>query len=388
MAKIIRRTWTSDGPLGKRVRHTAFGYTLTVNGTRERKFSSAWASEADALKALSERQEEIQAGRLERRQTARFSEVTDRYLQYKSDHGKRSLQEDVRTIKRQLLPFFGAGLPIRQLTAEKIADFEERRITEVSVSTVRNELAYLRHLLRLAQKKWGYLDRVPEIELPKAPEGRTRFLNQEEIGRLVDACRQSKNMHLPAIVILAINTGMRKGEILKLEWERIEMDKDLGFNAHIRLYDTKNGKPRGVPLNKQAIEALMSVEPDPARRMGRVFKRSNGKGWGQIRTAFEAAVTRSALPDFRFHDLRHTCASHLAQRGRPLKEIQEVLGHKSFAMTLRYAHLTPMHLRTAVESLDRLTPPIVSLDPMTHKMAQSRSAEATADASSHNALIS
>ena len=76
MAKIIRRTWTSDGPLGKRVRHTAFGYTLTVNGKRERKFSSAWVSEADALKALAERQEEIQAGRIERRDDVRFAEVT------------------------------------------------------------------------------------------------------------------------------------------------------------------------------------------------------------------------------------------------------------------------------------------------------------------------
>ena len=143
-----------------------------------------------------------------------------------------------------------------------------------------------------------------------------------------------------------------------------------------------------MPLNKQALAALVSVEPDPDKRSGRVFKRANGEDWGQIRTAFAAAVTRAALPDFRFHDLRHTCGSHLAQRGRPLKEIQDVLGHKSFAMTLRYAHLSPMHLRTAVESLDGLTPPIVSLDPMAHKMAQSRSAEANADAAPHNILIS
>ncbi|MEO7861989.1 MAG: site-specific integrase [Nitrospirales bacterium] len=388
MAKIIRREWTTKGPLGKRVRHVAFGYTLAINGKRERKVSSAWLSEGDAMKALSDRQEQIKLGRIDRPLDVTLGQAVERYLQYKQDHGKRSLQEDVRTIKRQLLPFFGSMLPIRQLTTEKIAAFEERRITQVSVCTVRNELACLRHLLRLAQKKWGYLDRVPEIELPKAPEGRTRFLTQEEIVRLLAACSQSKNTHLPAIVIVAINTGMRRGEILGLQWERVELDKDLGFNAHIRLYQTKNGKARGVPLNKQVIEALTSVERDPAQRLGRVFKRANGENWGQIRTAFNAAVKRAALPDFRFHDLRHTCASHLAQRGRPLKEIQEVLGHQSFAMTLRYAHLSPMHLRTAVESLDGLTPSMVSLDPGAHKMAQSRSAEANADASSHKALIS
>jgi integrase len=212
--------------------------------------------------------------------------------------------------------------------------------------------------------------------MPKAPEGRTRYLTQDEITRLLQACSQSKNKHLQAIVILAINTGMRKGEIMQLEWERVELDKDLGFNASIRLYHTKNGKPRGIHLNKQALAALVSVEPDPARRVGLVFKRSNGEHWGAIRTAFDAALRRAAIPNFRFHDLRHTAASWLVMRGRPLAEIKEVLGHASITMTLRYAHLSPAHLRSCVESLDGLTPMIAPLDEMTHKMAQSSSAEA------------
>jgi integrase len=123
-------------------------------------------------------------------------------------------------------------------------------------------------------------------------------------------------------------------------------------------------------LNKAAVAALRDIAPDPATREGSVFKRANGEDWGQIRTAFSKAVERAGLPDFRFHDLRHTAASHLAMRGRPLKEIQEVLGHKSFSMTLRYAHLSPMHLRTAVESLDGLTPSIDKVEQMAHKMAQ------------------
>jgi integrase len=164
---------------------------------------------------------------------------------------------------------------------------------------------------------------------------------------------------------------MRKSEILGLTWERVELDKDLGFNARITLYETKNGEPRGVPLNKAAIAALTALEHDPSKREGSVFKRRNGEDWGQIRTAFEKAVERAGLVNFRFHDLRHTAASHLAMRGRPLKEIQEVLGHKSFSMTLRYAHLSPMHLRRAVESLDGLTPNAGLLDEMTHKMSHS-----------------
>lgn len=170
--------------------------------------------------------------------------------------------------------------------------------------------------------------------------------------------------------MLAIHTGMRKSEIMGLTWERVSPDKDLGFNVRVTLYDTKNGEPRGVPLNTDAIAALAALEPDPDRRSGSVFKRANGEDWGQIRSAFEKAVDRAGLPNFRFHDLRHTVASHLAMRGRPLKEIQEVLGHKSFSMTLRYAHLSPMHLRTAVESLNGLTPNADQLDQWAHKMSQ------------------
>ena len=160
------------------------------------------------------------------------------------------------------------------------------------------------------------------------------------------------------------------------------------IGASLRLYNTKKGKPRGIHLNKQAIAALVSVEPDPARRVGLVFKRSSGEHWGAIRTAFDAAVKRAALPDFRFHDLRHTAASWLAMRGRPLVEIKEVLGHASINMTMRYAHLSPAHLRSCVESLDGLTPVIVPLDRMAHKMAQSTSADANTDMASDNILIS
>lgn len=376
MAKVFRRKWKSTGALGERVWHTAYGYSLMVNGKRERKFSAAWTCEDDAVKALSTRQEQVRGGQTERPADVSLGQVVTRYLKLKADHGKRSLSEDRRILEKQMLPVFGHTLPIRQLTAEKIAAFEETRIAQVSSWTVRNELTVLRHVLRLAHRKWNYLERVPEIELPKAPKGRTRFLSEEEITRLLAACHESKNTHLAAIVRLAINTGMRKSEIMGLRWERIDLAKDLGFNARITLYDTKNGEPRGVPLNQSAIATLSALEPDPAKRQGSVFKRKNGEDWGQIRTAFEKAMERAGLMDFRFHDLRHTAASHLVMRGRPLKEIQEVLGHKSFSMTLRYAHLSPMHLRTAVEALDGLTPERTSLDQMAHKMAQNaKSAE-------------
>jgi len=373
--RITTHQWTTKNTLGKRIKRIAYGYTMMVNGKREHKWCGDWTSKEDVINAVHERQQQVQAGHFERPANVTLAQAVERYLQFKADHGKRSVANDRHIFDKQLLPMFGSGLLIKQLSAEKIAMYEERRITEVSAWTVRNELTVLRHLLRLCHRKWGYLDRVPEIELPQAPRGRTRFLTEDEITRLLTACAKSKNQHLTAIVTLAINTGMRKGEIMGLTWERVDLAKYLGFNARITLYDTKNGEPRGVPLNKAAVGTLSTLEPDSAKCEGEVFKRKNGKDWGQMRTAFEKAVERAGLLNFRFHDLRHTAASHLAMRGRPLKEIQEVLGHKSFSMTLRYAHLSPMHLRTAVEALEGLTPSIDNAEEMTHKMTHNAESE-------------
>src|SRR6476660_6176443 len=132
MAKIIRRDWTSDGPTGRRVRHVAFGYTLYVHGKRERKVSSDWTCEEDAMKALSERQQQIRAGQTDRSVAVTLGAVVERYLKFKADHGKRSLHEDKRILEKQILPAFGSGLFLRQLSAEKIAVYEESRIQAVS----------------------------------------------------------------------------------------------------------------------------------------------------------------------------------------------------------------------------------------------------------------
>ena len=212
-----------------------------------------------------------------------------------------------------------------------------------------NELAVLRHFLRLA-KRWGYVASVPEIVLPKRPEGRLRYLDEAEIGKLMAACRTSRNRYLVSVVTLALHTGMRKGEILGLEWERVDFS-----TARLTLVQTKSGKPRGVPIGRAVYDALLALEPDPARRQGRIFRPGNDRGGSQIRTAFEAALTRAGIVAFRFHDLRHTAASHLVMRGATLQDVKEILGHQDLRMTLRYAHLSAAHLRSAVERLEGLT---------------------------------
>lgn len=196
---------------------------------------------------------------------------------------------------------------------------------------MRNELTLLRRLLRLAHRKWGYLDRVLDIELPKAPRGENtvshRKRDRETAQRLRAIQQPTPRSHCHP----GDHTGMRKNEIMGLTWERVELDKDLGFNARSTLCDAKNGEPRGVPLNTG------SRRPSGAYSSG-TAGRSGGKSALSLRR-------QSSGPE-------------------------EVFGHKSFSMTLRYAHPSPMHLRTAVESLAGLTPES-SQESWTHRRTHS-----------------
>lgn len=124
-----------------------------------------------------------------------------------------------------------------------------------------------------------------------------------------------------------------------------DLGRNLGLIPQITLEHTKNGKPHGVPLNKDAVEALCHIEPDPEKRDGPVFRRKFDKD-------FPRAVEQAKIHDLRFHDLRHSCSSLLLNQGRSLKEVQEILGHRDFRMTLRYAHLAKSHLVSAVNAIE------------------------------------
>jgi hypothetical protein len=165
MASVYVKRWTSRGPNGRWVRHVAWGYTLKGDGKRERRFSSEWATEAQAWDALNARRKEIEAGQLAPSELRTLGQVAEEYLGYKTDNGKRSIDEDRRILKTRLLPAFGAERLVKDVSGKLIAQYERRRVGQVSAFTVRNELTVLKHLLRLA-KKWGYLEHVPDIELP------------------------------------------------------------------------------------------------------------------------------------------------------------------------------------------------------------------------------
>jgi len=177
------------------------------------------------------------------------------------------------------------------------------------------------------------LKRVRKVKQLPERNGRLRFLSKEEIQNLIDACAA----HISPIVLMALNTGMRKGEILSLVWEQVDLKH--GF---ILLIDTKNGERREIPINETLRYSLSSL-PRHIASPYVFWQGDDGKRYMDVRRSFRSALKRAGIRDFRFHDLRHTFASHLVMAGVDITTVKELLGHKTLTMTMRYAHLAPSH---------------------------------------------
>lgn len=218
-----------------------------------------------------------------------------------------------------------------------------------SPGTVNRYLAALSHAFTTAVKEWGWLDASPvrKVSKLKEPSGRVRFLTDDERARLLEACRASRNRYLYPAVVLALSTGMRQGELLRLTWA------DIDFERHvIVLHETKSGERRAVPLEGHALTVIHELSKVRRIDTPLVFPgRKPGTSMG-VRTSWEHGLRRAGIEDFRWHDLRHSTASYLAMNGASLAEIAEVLGHKTFQMVKRYAHLSEQHTARVVASMN------------------------------------
>lgn len=185
---------------------------------------------------------------------------------------------------------------------------------------------------RLAPRGWVHPCRG--IKRLAEPDGRVRFLDEAERERLFAACRASQYPRLYPLALMAMLTGARKGELLGLRWRDLDLDAGVAM-----LGKTKNGDRRTLVLLPQLVDLLRPLAGDRDRYVfGSV--RSRFQAPATIDSAWRDAVARAKVRNFRFHDLRHCCASYLAQAGTPLNVIAEVLGHRKLDMTRRYAHLT------------------------------------------------
>ena len=257
-----------------------------------------------------------------------LKELFERYLDEVTPLKKGAASETNRLKALMRLPL--ARRYVAGIRGMDIARFRDERLRKVTPSTVKRNLVLLGHVFEVARKEWGiYLHNpVRDIKIPADNRPRDRRLQAGEEARLLDACQARRNPWLLPIVQLALETTMRQGELIRLRWEHIDLNRRT---AH--LPDTKNGESRTVPLSTTAIRVLRAL---PRSLHGQAFP---GVTTEAIKRAYIRAVRRAGIENLRFHDLRHEATTRLFEKGLNIMEVASVTGHKDLRMLRRYTHL-------------------------------------------------
>ena len=340
----------------------------TPEGRRRRKICGAYADARSALAEidLAKKRETF----VDPYAAPTLQEYSEKYLETVSVHKESHDRE--RRLMKNLRDFFGASR-LSKIKRSRVIEYRKVRRAKVSVGTVNREIALLRHMFNVAIDE-GLVALNPARGGPgmKAftEQSRTRYLEMDEIAVLLGAiqARIVKNsdeklktsakkfwQYLHAAVVIALHTGMRKGEILSLRWEQINWER-----RNVLLTVTKNGEPRRVPLDSMVLHELV----EHRTRVGNpdlVFPSYDRDGkvvsLGDVKVAFGRALKDAGITNFRFHDLRHTFASHYAMSGGNLYTLAKILGHKDIKMTQRYAALSPDFIDRERERMDTIWTP-------------------------------
>ena len=248
--------------------------------------------------------------------------------------GKRGATTELRRLQR-LIRDPVSSLKVSQLTSQAIAAFRDRRLLD-GRRTCHYDLILIRHCLKIAMNEWGLMlsaNLVDRVKMPPSSPARTRRLEEGEFERLEEAAKQTKNPHIWPIIVFAIETGMRRGEILGLQWEHVDLDRRIAY-----LPLTKNGSSREVPLSTKAAQVL-AMQRQRNDTPSPLPVTSNG-----FRLAWERLRSRAGLTDLRFHDLRHEAISRFFELGLNIPEVAVISGHKDPRMIFRYTHLRAVDL--------------------------------------------
>lgn len=283
-----------------------------------------------------------------------FEDFAKEYLLYsQANKAPLSHRRDQVCLNPNLIPVF-KGLYLNEITPHQIEKYKAERLKKVEPATVNREMRCLGHMFNMAIT-WGHVKKNPvsEVKSLKEPPGRVRYLIQEEMKALfktIDQLPGRSGIYLRPIVVMALNTGMRKSEILNLKWKNIDLE-----GRKITIMKSKNNEIRTIPINENLYHELKKVSRHIQSEY--IFCHGNGKSFGNVRKSFEKAVEDAGIKDFTFHDLRHTFASHLVMSGCNLRTVQQLMGHKDIKMTMRYSHLSKEHLQEAVAKLDSMWTP-------------------------------
>ena len=314
--KRRRNTWYIDfvTPSGERVRCSAG----TADKTQAKELH-------DKLKAESWR-----VDKLGEKPSYTWDDAAHKFLletQHKASH-----KDDINRLR--WVQQFLRGKILREIDRELIGSIGEIKAKEASLSTANRILALIRSILRKAMLDWEWIDKVPRIRLYKEARRRVRWLTPEQVATLPKELAP----HQRAMVLFALTTGLRQGNVLSLEWSQVDLARQVCW---IHPDQAKARKAIHVPLNSVAMDVLtQQVGKHPQR----VFTyRGKPIGWANTKS-WKDALKRAGIEGFRWHDLRHTWASWLAQKGTPLNVLQELGGWECETMVRRYAHLAPAQL--------------------------------------------
>ncbi|MGE5504453.1 MAG: integrase [Actinomycetota bacterium] len=253
----------------------------------------------------------------------------ERYGREVTPHKKGIAQEEVRIRFWRRDPL--ARFSLANLKPSDLAKWRDAKLKAgTGPTTVRNYLALISHLYTVAIKEWGMTslgNPIEKIKMPSAAKARDRRLVDKEEERLLKACDASKCTWLAPIVRVALETAMRQGELLKLQWADVDLARRVA-----KLHDTKNGDDREVPLSTAAVAELKKL---PRSLDGRVFPVTREV----LDTYFRKAVTAAEIKNLKFHDLRHEATSRLFELGLNPMEAAAITGHKTLQMLKRYTHL-------------------------------------------------
>lgn len=320
-------------PLYRREGSPFWWFSFTVNGVRFR----GSTGETEKRKAQIVEAEERHLARTRRMDSQAFR-LRDALGAYWKERAKGLRSSDTIFVKlKSLREHLGTNTPITEITGPKLLDYRASRRGEgLQAHSINRDFALLRAALRHAQEV--HRQEVPIIAWGKimAPEPphRIRFLSRDEYARLIDAAQGS----LRPIIRFAVETGLRKGNILALNWREIDMSSG-------RITVMVKGNKRHVVKMTPSVRALLA---SMGERRGRVFDTTG------FRKRWEKAVAKADLDDFRFHDLRHTFASWARMAGADLADICEALGHSNISVTMRYAHIQPDEHVTAFDRVSAL----------------------------------
>jgi integrase len=321
--------------------------------------STKGTSFKDAETLFLKRKKEVRDGELQeivKKPDITFNELAAEYEKWaERQRGIRQKRGRIKQLKKAFGPIqlrhFNTRM-LEQFQTERLQkgdrETEDKKPIGNKPATINRILGVLRHMFTKAVD-WGMvsddvLKRVRKARPLEENNARLRFLSKEECQTLTAACDD----HLQPIVITALHTGARKSEILKLRWDQVDLKHGfILFKGSM----AKNGERREVPINDTLRTTLSGI----VRRIDLPFVFYNpgtDEPYTMVARSFASTLKKAKITDFRFHDLRHTFASHLAMSGVELITIKKLLGHKDITMTLRYAHLAPAQKKRAVHILD------------------------------------